>query len=132
MCFDGTGTGNEGTDSTSIDAYDIGTILSHFHWWILRLSAIPKKSTHWLNNIGLRDASASKNLDGDILGTKRVIKNILTIFFSLKKENKISEKKPGPKGRQLEVGAKRAPGLLVDYNDGRNENYDDNGGHFDN
>ena len=31
MCFDGTGTGNEGTDSTSTDAYDIGTILSHFH-----------------------------------------------------------------------------------------------------
>ena len=31
MCFDGTGPGNEGTDSTSTDAYDIGTILSHFH-----------------------------------------------------------------------------------------------------
>ena len=31
MCFDVTGTGNEGTDSTSTDAYDIGTILSHFH-----------------------------------------------------------------------------------------------------
>ena len=31
MSFDGTGTGNEGTDSTSTDAYDIGTILSHFH-----------------------------------------------------------------------------------------------------
>ena len=70
VSFDGTGTGNEGTDSTSTDAYDIGTILSHFHWWILRLSAIPKKSTHSLthsltdslNNIGLRDASASKNV----------------------------------------------------------------------
>ena len=42
VSFDGTGTGNEGTDSTSTDAYDIDTILSHFHWWILRLSAIPK------------------------------------------------------------------------------------------
>ena len=52
----------EGSDST--DAYDIGTILSHFHWWILRLSAIQKNYqslTDWLNNIGLRDASASKN-----------------------------------------------------------------------
>ena len=27
----GTGTGTEGTDSTSTDTYDIGTILSHFH-----------------------------------------------------------------------------------------------------
>ena len=69
MSFDGTGTGNEGTDSTSTDAYDIGTILSHFHWLILRLSSIQKNYeslTHWLtdsvNNIGLRDASASKNL----------------------------------------------------------------------
>ena len=65
MSFDGTGTGTEGTDSTSTDAYDSGTILSHFHWWILRSSAIPKKAhthwlTHWVNNIGLRDASASK------------------------------------------------------------------------
>ena len=66
------------------------------------------------------------------MGTKRVIKNILTIFFSLKKREQNFRKKTGPKGRQLEVGAKRAPGLLVDYNDGRNENYDDNGGHFDN
>ena len=57
--------GTEGTDSTSTDGNDIGTILSHFHWWILRLSAILEK---WLtdsltdspNNIGLRDASASK------------------------------------------------------------------------
>ena len=58
--IDDTGTG---TDSTSTDAYDIGTSLSHFHWWILRLSAIPKKHglTDWVNNIGLRDASASKN-----------------------------------------------------------------------
>ena len=32
---------------------------SHFHWWILRLSAIQK--TDWENNIGLRDASAYKN-----------------------------------------------------------------------
>ena len=31
MSFDGTGTGNEGTDSTSTGAYDIDTILSHFH-----------------------------------------------------------------------------------------------------
>ena len=31
MSFDGTGTGNEGTDSTSTDTYDIGTVLSHFH-----------------------------------------------------------------------------------------------------
>ena len=62
--FYGTGTGTDGTDSTSTDAFDIGTILSHFHWWILRLSAIQKNYdslTHWLNNIGLRDASASKN-----------------------------------------------------------------------
>ena len=28
----------EGTDSTSTDTDDIDTILSHFHWWILRLS----------------------------------------------------------------------------------------------
>ena len=56
MCFDGTGTGNEGTDSTSTDAYDSGTILSHFHWGYLQ-----SKKNHWLNNIGLRDASASKN-----------------------------------------------------------------------
>ena len=48
MCFDGTGTGNEGTDSTSTDASDSGTILSHFHWWILRLSAIPKKALTYL------------------------------------------------------------------------------------
>ena len=33
----------EGTDSTSTDGNDIGTILSHFHWWILRLSAILEK-----------------------------------------------------------------------------------------
>ena len=41
---------SEGSDSTSTDAYDIGTILSHFHWWILRLSAIQKKITRilWL------------------------------------------------------------------------------------
>ena len=68
MSFDGTGTGTEGTDSTSTGAYDSGTILSHFHWWILRLSAIQKKSltdllTHSVNNIGLRDASASKNFN---------------------------------------------------------------------
>ena len=31
MSFDGTGTGTEGTDCTSTDAYDSGTILSHFH-----------------------------------------------------------------------------------------------------
>ena len=31
MSFNGTGTGNEGTDSTSTDPYDIGTIPSHFH-----------------------------------------------------------------------------------------------------
>ena len=30
MSFDVTGTGNEGTDSTGTDAYDIETILSHF------------------------------------------------------------------------------------------------------
>ena len=30
MRFDGTGTGTEDTD-TSTDAYDSGTILSHFH-----------------------------------------------------------------------------------------------------
>ena len=36
---DDTGTGTEGTDSTSTDAHDIGTILSQFHWWILRLSS---------------------------------------------------------------------------------------------
>ena len=51
----------EGTDSTSTDTYDIGTILSHFHWWILRLSAIQNKISDSLNNIGLKDASASKN-----------------------------------------------------------------------
>ena len=29
----------EGTDSTSTDTiYDIGTMLSHYHWWILWLS----------------------------------------------------------------------------------------------
>ena len=39
---DGTGTGTEGTESTSTDTYDIGTILSHFHGWILRLSSIQK------------------------------------------------------------------------------------------
>ena len=61
MRFDGTGTGTEGTDSTSTDAYDSGTILSYFHWWILRLSAIQKIMSHLVNNIGLRDASASKN-----------------------------------------------------------------------
>ena len=61
MRFDGTGTGTEGTDSTSTDAYDSDTILSHFQFWILRLSAIPKKMTDSVNNIGLRDASASKN-----------------------------------------------------------------------
>ena len=50
MSFDGTGTGTEGTDSTSTGAYDSGTILSHFHWWILRLSTIQKKSlTHLLS-----------------------------------------------------------------------------------
>ena len=39
---------SEGTDSTSTNTYDIGTILSHFHWWILRLSAIPKIISHSL------------------------------------------------------------------------------------
>ena len=60
--------GTEGTDSTSTDGNDIGTILSHFHWWILRLSAILEKNdrlthslTHSVNKPGLRDASASKN-----------------------------------------------------------------------
>ena len=43
MSFDGTEAFSEGTDSTSTDTYDIGTIISHFHWWILRLSAIQKK-----------------------------------------------------------------------------------------
>ena len=59
---DGTGTGTEGADSTCTDTYDIGTILSHFPWWILRLSAIQKNQwlTHSLHNIGSRDASASK------------------------------------------------------------------------
>ena len=71
---------SEGSDSTGTDACDIGTILSHFHWWILRLSAIPKKITRILRQCtldypvmlpgfsdfgtiqcGLRDASASKN-----------------------------------------------------------------------
>ena len=33
----------EGTDCTRTDAYDSGTILSNFYWWILRLSEIPKK-----------------------------------------------------------------------------------------
>ena len=42
MSVDGTGTGTEGTDSTRTDTYDMGTTLSHFRWWILRLSAIPK------------------------------------------------------------------------------------------
>ena len=61
-----------GTDGTCTDIddsgimvldHDIGTILSHFHWWILRLSAISEKKdrpTHLVNNIGLRDASTSK------------------------------------------------------------------------
>ena len=53
---------SEGTDSTSTDAHDFGTIPSHFNLWILRLSAISKKElTDSVNNIGLRDASASKN-----------------------------------------------------------------------
>ena len=64
MRSDSTCTGTEDTDSTSTDTYDIGTVLSHFHWWILRLSAIQKNYellTDSVNNIGLRDASASKN-----------------------------------------------------------------------
>ena len=46
MSFDGT----EGTDSTSTDTYDIGTILSHFQWWIFN----PKKLwvTDWLTDRG--------------------------------------------------------------------------------
>ena len=41
---------------------NIDTISINFQWWILRLSAIHKKSlTDSLNNIGSRDASASKN-----------------------------------------------------------------------
>ena len=36
------------TECTDRTNTDIGTILSHFHWWILRLSAIQKKSlTDW-------------------------------------------------------------------------------------
>ena len=68
MSFDGTEAFSEGTDSTSTDTYDIGTIPYNFHWWILRLSAIQKKDwlthslTHSVNNMDLRDASASKNV----------------------------------------------------------------------
>ena len=41
---------------------------SHFHWWILRLSSISKKGlTHSPNNIGLRDASASKKRKPQIM-----------------------------------------------------------------
>ena len=62
LCTEGT----EDTDSTSTDAHDIDTILFHFYLWILRLSAIQEimsdSLTHSVNNIGLRDASASKNL----------------------------------------------------------------------
>ena len=55
----------EGTDSTSTDAFDIGTILSHFtdgFWGYLQSEKIMTYwLTHSLNNIGLRYASASKN-----------------------------------------------------------------------
>ena len=57
MSPDGTGTGNEGTETTGTHTYDIGTILSHFHWYILRLSAI-QTLIESLNNID--DASTSK------------------------------------------------------------------------
>ena len=64
MSFDGTGTGNEGTDSTSTGAYDSGTI--SFSLMDSEVIYNPKKITHSLtylvNNIGLRDASASKKL----------------------------------------------------------------------
>ena len=58
MSFDGT----EGTDSTSTDTYDIGTILSLMD---SKVTCNPKKSTDSLtdslNNMDLRDTSASKN-----------------------------------------------------------------------
>ena len=41
----------------STDAHDIGTILSHFHWLT---DSLTDSLTHSVNNIGLRDASASK------------------------------------------------------------------------
>ena len=87
MSFDGTGTGNEGTDSTSTDAYDIGTILSHFHWWILRLSAIQKKSlTDLVNNIGVRDASASKNTGFSCLTAFLILGEVFSFSFPITKE----------------------------------------------
>ena len=59
MSFDGT----EGTDSTSTDTYDIGTIT--FSLMDSEVTCNPKKSTDSLtdslNNMDLRDASASKN-----------------------------------------------------------------------
>ena len=54
----------EVTDSTSTDTDDIGTILSHFHWWILWLSQQSdfdySVSRSVDRNLDLRDASASK------------------------------------------------------------------------
>ena len=53
----------EGTDSTSTDTYDIGTIT--FSLIDSEVICNPKNYeslTYLLNNIGLRDASASKNL----------------------------------------------------------------------
>ena len=64
MSFDGTGTGTEGTDSTSTDAYDSGTIL-YISFSLMDSEVIcnPKNYqslTHSVNNIGLRDASLKR------------------------------------------------------------------------
>ena len=47
----------EGTDSTSTDTYDIGTILSYFHRWILMFDTV--KSTHDFHDIPSRADSSS-------------------------------------------------------------------------
>ena len=51
MSFDGTGTGNEGTYSTSTDAYDIGTsyhIFTDGFWGCLQSQK--KAHTDWLTD----------------------------------------------------------------------------------
>ena len=71
---DGTGVGTEGTDSTSTDGNDIGTILSHFHWWILRLSAILEKQFHTFKHTlvlkgHLPDLSGTQRSEGTKVST---------------------------------------------------------------